>query len=984
MPAPARATRVTGLMQSPPKVTVVVVTYDPGEYFAECLQSISGMSYPNSEVVVVNVGGGVRASEIVEQIAPHFRLLSLAGNPGFSAAANFGAAESTGSQFLLICHDDVALAPNALAAMVEVAYASNAGVVTPKMVGFDSPRQILALGENLDFTMSTAPRVEVGDLDQGQYDEIQEVPVAPGGAMLVRSDLWRALEGYDEKIRFLHEDVDLSVRARLLGARVVTAPHAKVRHKQVLTGSRRRSRVRGVHRGLIKEEREAMTHAERIGAKRRNQLRCVQKLEASPTRNYASVFFVVAALLEAAYYLVTARPRVARSTLSAIPGVFFGRRALQEERRQLAAGGSDFRLVSYDGRSLTIGRFVEHWRSTSELSARARDEVAEASGRRMLAGFDAPSRWMLFIAVALSIVALHGVILGSTTGVGSFAAVPSSAALLSSYLHSAGSSGWLGTSVEPASVLLFGLLGLLVGGDAALAVHLLVLGSLVAGPVAVYKLAARRVPPQLARFAGALYAVGPALGVAAANASIYQLFAYALAPILMLATLKAVWSQRRSRRAMRGANLRLSLLAAVALAIAPQAVVVWLVLGVIEAAVYALSRDGMRSRRLAISLAYGGLAAVVLNLPWVAAMVVYHPGLNWILTGTISPYSSPISLLAGGGIVGGASSWLLLAEVVFIGINVLLFQPASVRRAVLSGIGAAISILGAVAAERGLLGGTPISSGYLLDYAGVFAAIGSAEAFSTILGDLHRYKLGLRQLLVGVTVAAVSLASLAAAASFVIGFPQSPTSFQTDLPVLAGLPGTGGSYLWVNLGYGSGPVRGVKLTNGLEVSVTGSALPDLISAGQPGVTRGYIGIESTISKALAGGTVRLGGVLADLGIRYVSVIDSGSMPVLSQTLGLGFSRQIDLTRQFTTQGMTVYEVSGTVTRVAPAPAAPLWVTAALAVQGLALGFAVYALARRRSLIRRANLDRFWPGSGSRGARAAGSDLVGTGQGAGRP
>ncbi len=978
----AAATRVTSLMQSPPKVTVVVVAYDPGEYFAECLQSISGMSYPSSDVVVVNVGDGTRVREMVAQIAPHFRLLPLAGNPGFSAAANYGAAEATDSQFLLICHDDIALAPNALAAMVEVAYASNAGVVTPKMVGFDSPRQIIALGENLDFVMSTAPRVEVGDLDQGQYDEIQEVSVAPGGTMLVRGDLWKALEGYDEQFRFLQEDVDFSVRARLLGARVVTAPHAKVRHKQVLSGSRRRSRVRGVRRGLIKDERDAMTHAERIGTKRRNQLRCLQKLEVPPTRNLASVAFVLMALLESIYYLITARPRVARSAISAIPGVLLGRRSLQEERQRLAARGSDFRLVSYEGRSLTVGRFVEHWRSTSDPASRLQAKGDESGPSRILARFDTLSRWLLWIAVFLSVAALHGVILGSPAGAGSFAAVPRSPVLLSSYFHSIGSSGWLGTAIEPASVLLFGIVGLVLGGDAGLAVHLLLLASLITGPLAVYKLAARRLPSQLARLAGALYAAGPALGLASAVASIYQLFGYALAPLLMLATLTAVWSQRRSRRAMRGANLKLSMLASLSLAIAPQAVVVWLLLGVIEAAVYLASNDRMRSRRLAISLGYGGLAAVVLNFPWVASMVIYHPGLSWIFTGAISATGTPVSLLAGGGVVAGVGSWLLLAEMLFIGVNVLFFRPASVRRAALTGVGASLCLLAAVGAERGLFGGTPIAPGYLLDYAGVFAAIGSAETFSAIFSELPRLKLGVRHALVAVTVAAVGLGLVAAIVSSAVGFPQPPSNFQSDLPVLAGLPNNGGSYLWVNLGSGADPVRGVKLTNGLSLAVTGSATPNLISAGQPGVTRSYGEVESAVSKALSGGTVRLGDVLSELGIRYISIIDSGTSPVLSQTLALGFSRQIDLTRDFSTQGMTVYQVSGGVARRDLPTAPPLWLTGALVVQALGLGVAAYALARRRSLFRRASLDRFWPGTGYRGARAAAPGLIGSEHGVG--
>ena len=48
--------------------------------------------------------------------------------------------------------------------------------------------------------------------------------MAPAGATLVRADLFAALGGFDAVVDRDGEDLDLSWRARLLGARVMVVP----------------------------------------------------------------------------------------------------------------------------------------------------------------------------------------------------------------------------------------------------------------------------------------------------------------------------------------------------------------------------------------------------------------------------------------------------------------------------------------------------------------------------------------------------------------------------------------------------------------------------------------------------------------------------------------------------------------------------------------------------------------------------------------
>jgi GT2 family glycosyltransferase len=60
--------------------------------------------------------------------------------------------------------------------------------------------------------------------------DAREVFGVCGAAFLIRRSLFEALGGFDERFFMIYEDVDLSFRARLRGARVLYAPAATVEH----------------------------------------------------------------------------------------------------------------------------------------------------------------------------------------------------------------------------------------------------------------------------------------------------------------------------------------------------------------------------------------------------------------------------------------------------------------------------------------------------------------------------------------------------------------------------------------------------------------------------------------------------------------------------------------------------------------------------------------------------------------------------------
>ncbi len=231
-----------------PAVVAVVVTTGSGPGLEVAVASLAAQNYEELSLLVVANGESEHVPARVAAVAPRAFVRELEENRGFAAACNEAALMVEGSAFFLFCHDDVRLEPDAVQMMVESAFRTNAGVVSPKFVSYDDPMVLLHVGQTCDRFGVVHERVEPGEIDHGQQDLERDVFVAPGGATLVRSDLFATLRGFDPLITALGEDLDLCWRAQIAGARIVVAPTAKVAHRETIASGERPVTALGTRR----------------------------------------------------------------------------------------------------------------------------------------------------------------------------------------------------------------------------------------------------------------------------------------------------------------------------------------------------------------------------------------------------------------------------------------------------------------------------------------------------------------------------------------------------------------------------------------------------------------------------------------------------------------------------------------------------------------------------------------------------------------
>ncbi|MDE0653880.1 MAG: glycosyltransferase [bacterium] len=247
-----------------PPVRAIVVAHDPGDWFDETLQSLRDQDYAALSVTVVDVSEGADSadgtpSDVAARVAavmPDATVMTVPGNPGFGPAVNAaarmlagkdrlaevdsaggsvpsvpsGAGEADDIAFLLICHDDVVPAPDAVTLLVGEAVRRSAAVVGPKLVDWDNPGFLQCVGLSADRMGVPVPLVTVGEYDQGQHDAVAEVLAVPSACMLIRAEAFDRLGGFDGAMTFSGEDLDLCRRAGLGGETVLVVPEASARH----------------------------------------------------------------------------------------------------------------------------------------------------------------------------------------------------------------------------------------------------------------------------------------------------------------------------------------------------------------------------------------------------------------------------------------------------------------------------------------------------------------------------------------------------------------------------------------------------------------------------------------------------------------------------------------------------------------------------------------------------------------------------------
>ncbi len=913
--APAEQTSGVDEELVAPPVVVVMVAHDPGAWWTDVLASLAMQTYANLSLLVIDTASARDLGAELARVMPAAHLRRLDHDPGYATAANEALGSVEGASFLLLCHDDVVFDPTAVQTMVTEAFRSNAGVVGPKVVEWDDPRRLVSVGLGADKFGAPSPLVERGELDQEQHDSVRDVFTVPGGAMLVRSDLFTTLGGFDPGIDFLGEDLDFCWRAHVVGARVLVAPGATVAHRLAL------------------DERRDTSDRRRLV--RRHRLRTVLTCYGRAHRIRIVPQAALLAVLEALYALLFGRLRHAGDVVVAWTWNLRRLGDIRRRRRQLAGirrvSDPEVRRLQVSG-SAQLTSVFRGQRGTGDDRLRSMAGAGRGLAQTVRSGNARVSLVAWGIVAVVLAIGSRDLLTGSIPAVGEFAEFSVSAGdLLSQWVSGYHQAGLGSDQANATAYGALGILGFVFLGAMGTLRKVLILGMLPLGVIGMWRLA-RPIGSRRSRAVGlVLYAVIPVATGAMAVGSWSGLVVYGFAPWIVnqlarasrLAPFGLVGGGSGPGVTERSIVQRifvLGVLTAVGSIMVP-ALVVLLVGIAVAMAIGGLVVGQVRGIvRLLVVTSGAVLVAAILQLPWSFEFATT----SWADVIGLRSAGDPASDL--GAILrftpnDPSSSALGWAVLVTAALALLIGRQWRLGWA-MRGWAVALASWGVLwAGSQGALGGYLPAPELLLAPAAVGLALAGAMGMAAFEVDLPDYLFGWRQ-----------IASLVAGAALVVAIvPFVQRSFDGDWD----LPRGDFNPLLVNLQSPSESFRMLWIGEPDVMPVTGWDLPastagdadsaDLVYATTtgrtpvvtdlwPGSSEGSTGqLTEALRAAAAGETTRLGALLAPMGVEYVAVPrrlapfpyvgeDQSSPTALLDVL----ASQLDLARVELVPGIDVY------------------------------------------------------------------------------
>jgi GT2 family glycosyltransferase len=228
-------------------ISVVVVTWNRRNLLRSCLQSLTRQNLNQPfEVVVVDNGSDDGSAEMVltdygKGTGFRVDLIRNPDNRGFCAANNQGFAASD-TEFVALLNNDAEAEPDWLANLASAFDGRpDIGMAASKILVYEDPRRIDKAGHLIYPDGQNRGRGS-GELDEGQYDRVEEILWPDGCAAMYRRAMLDQIGGFDEDFFAYADDAELGLRARIAGWKCLYIPRAVVRHHRGATLGLRSSR----------------------------------------------------------------------------------------------------------------------------------------------------------------------------------------------------------------------------------------------------------------------------------------------------------------------------------------------------------------------------------------------------------------------------------------------------------------------------------------------------------------------------------------------------------------------------------------------------------------------------------------------------------------------------------------------------------------------------------------------------------------------
>ncbi|NQU66793.1 MAG: glycosyltransferase family 2 protein [Candidatus Marinimicrobia bacterium] len=219
-----------------PHISVIVLNWNGKVLTAECLKTLQKVTYPNFSLFVVDNGSTDGSVEYMKNEFPNISLVELSQNFGYAAGNNRGfdaiSSNNDSSHFVLFLNNDTLVESDFLDELANgITRFGSDHIYSPKTLYADHPKHIWYAGGTINLSLAIVEHVGIREPDGPGHAKDIQTDFVSGCSLLISTEKFKKLNGFDESFGMYSEDVDLCLRAAKMGSSCYMIANSKIFHK---------------------------------------------------------------------------------------------------------------------------------------------------------------------------------------------------------------------------------------------------------------------------------------------------------------------------------------------------------------------------------------------------------------------------------------------------------------------------------------------------------------------------------------------------------------------------------------------------------------------------------------------------------------------------------------------------------------------------------------------------------------------------------
>ena len=219
------------------KTAIVILNWNGKKYLEQFLSALIKFTQdPNTEIIIADNDSKDDSIDFLNKNYPELRQIILDKNYGYTGGYN-KALNQIEAEYFVLLNSDIEVSENWLTPLIDLLDSdSTIAACQPKIKSFhqkDHFEYAGAAGGYIDkygYPFCRGRILDKIEIDNGQYNDITDIFWATGACMVIRSEVYKKVNGLDDDFFAHMEEIDLCWRLKNLGYRIVYNPESTVYH----------------------------------------------------------------------------------------------------------------------------------------------------------------------------------------------------------------------------------------------------------------------------------------------------------------------------------------------------------------------------------------------------------------------------------------------------------------------------------------------------------------------------------------------------------------------------------------------------------------------------------------------------------------------------------------------------------------------------------------------------------------------------------